>query len=127
MLNKKVKTTNMEMTEAISAYVHSRVDALERFIDPNVQALAEIEIGKTTQHHHKGDVFKAEMNLSVGKDRFRAVLIESDLYVAIDKMKDVMLLEITRAKRKKDHLFRRGGQKIKDLLRGLLPTRKKEF
>ena len=103
MLNKKVKTTNMELTDAISEYVHTKVGTVERFLDPKVQALAEIEIGKTTQHHHKGDVFKAEINLAVGKDNFRAVVIEADLYAAIDKMKDVIVGEITREKKKKNH------------------------
>jgi ribosomal subunit interface protein len=107
----------MELTEAISAYVHKKVDVLERFIEPDVQALAEIEIGKTTQHHHKGDVFKAEINLTIGKDNFQNVVIESDLYAAIDRMKDNVVNEVKRSKRKKLHLFRRGHQKIKDILR----------
>lgn len=126
MLNKKVKITNMELTEAILNYVHSKVDTLGRFIDPHVQALAEIEIGKTSQHHQKGDVYKAEINLTVGKDNFQAVVIESDLYAAVDRMKDVITQEITRSKKKKTHLFRRGKQKIKDLLRGLTRSKKSQ-
>lgn len=118
MLNKRIKTTNMELTDAISHYVHKKVDVLERFIEPDMEALADIEIGRTTNHHHKGDVFKAEINLNIGKDNFQTVVIESDLYAAIDKMKDRIVNEVKRSKRKRFHLLRRGHQKIKNILRG---------
>ncbi len=118
MLNKRIKATNMELTDAISNYVHKKVDVLMKFIEPDVDALAEIEIGRTTNHHHKGDVYKAEMNLTVGKDNFQIVMIESDLYAAIDKMKDRIVQDVKRSKRKRLHLFKRGHQKLKDILRG---------
>ncbi|MEN9604695.1 MAG: hypothetical protein RJB39_380 [Candidatus Parcubacteria bacterium] len=124
MLNKRVKTTNMELTDAISDYVHKKVDVLEKFIESDVQALAEIEIGKTTHHHHKGDVFKAEISLTMGKDNFQTSVVESDLYTAIDKMKESIVQEVTRSKRKKQHLFRRGRQKIKNILRGFTKGKK---
>lgn len=118
MLIKKIKTTNMELTDAISAYVHKKVDALYKFVMPDEEALAEIEIGRTTNHHHKGEVYKAEINLIYGKDNFRTVIINDDLYAAIDKMKEGILNEVRRSKRKRFHLFKKGHQTIKDILRG---------
>ena len=118
MLIKKIKTTNMELTDAISAYVHKKVDALYKFVAPDEEALAEIEIGRTTNHHHKGEVYKAEINLIYGKDNFRTVIINDDLYAAIDKMKEGILNEVRRSKRKRFHLFKKGHQRIKDILRG---------
>ncbi len=118
MLIKKIKTTNMELTDAISAYVHKKVDALYKFVMPDEEALAEVEIGRTTNHHHKGEVYKAEINLIYGKDNFRTVIINDDLYSAIDKMKEGILNEVRRSKRKRFHLFKKGHQRIKDILRG---------
>lgn len=117
MLNKRIKTTGMEITPAISEYVHKKIDALERFIESESVALAEVEIGRTTNHHHKGDVYKAEINFTLEKDIFRAVAIQSDLYVAIDVMKDNIMQEVTKAKKKRFALFRKGQQKIKDAMR----------
>ena len=110
MLNKRIKITGMEMTPAISDYVHKRIDALTKFIDPSLQSLAEVEIGRITKHHNKGDVYKAEMHLTVGKDLYRIDVIESDLYVAIDMMKDRVIQEVTKMKDKKISLFRKGQQ-----------------
>ncbi len=118
MLIKKIKTTNMELTDAISQYVNKKVDALHKFIMPEEEALAEIEIGRTTNHHHKGDVYKAEINLFYGKENFRTVIINNDMYASIDKMKEGILNEVRRSKRKRFHLFKKGHQKIKDILRG---------
>lgn len=126
MLNKQIKATNMELTDAISQYVNKKIDTLLKFIDSNQDALAEIEIGRTSNHHHKGDVYKAEINLIIGKNNFRSVVIESDLYAAIDGMKDAVVNEVSRSKRKRFHLFKKGHQKIKNLLRGWRKNKKEE-
>lgn len=107
----------MEMTPAIQDYVDKKIDALTKFIDSQVDALAEIEIGRTSSHHHKGDVYQAEAHVTVGKDRFHADVTESDLYVAIDVMKDRLMQEISTQKDKKLSLFKRGQKRIKDMLR----------
>lgn len=117
MLNKRIKTTGMEITPAISEYVHKKIDVLEKFIDQESVGLAEIEIGRTTNHHHKGDVYKAEINFTLEKDTFRAVSIQSDLYRAIDIMKDNVVQEVTKAKKKRFSMFKKGQQKIKDTLK----------
>lgn len=117
MLNKQIKITGMEMTPSIQDYVHKKVDALTKFIDTEVEALAEIEIGRTTNHHHKGDVYKAEINLTLGKDRFRADVTESDLYTAIDMMKDRIVEEVATKKDKNHSLIRKEQKEIKDALK----------
>lgn len=118
MLKKHVKATNMELTEAISDYIDTKVDALKKFIGEEVEALAKIEVGKTTNHHHKGDVFRAEINLTIKDKDYRAVVETSDLYAAIDDMKDEIIAEVSKAKRKHFHLLKKGHQKIKDFLKG---------
>lgn len=117
MLNKKIKTTGMEITPAISEYVHKKVDALEKFIANGSEVLAEIEIGRTTNHHHKGDVYKAEINVTIENVVYRTVNTGADLYQAIDVMKDSIVNEVKKAKNKKMSLFRKGQLKLKDALK----------
>ncbi len=117
MLNKRIKTTGMEITPAISEYVHKKIDVLEKFIGEESVALAEVEIGRTTNHHHKGDVYKAEINFTLEKDIYRAVSIQSDLYRAIDVMKDNVVQEVTKTKKKRFSLIKKGQQKIKESLK----------
>lgn len=91
-----LKSTNMELTDAIRAYVEEKVDHLRKLtaeFEPTDDL--SVEVGKSTKHHAKGPYFRAEMMLSLpGKD-FRAELEAEDLYAAIDAVKDQMRRQIT--------------------------------
>lgn len=117
MLKHHIKATNMELTEAITDYLSKKLESLEKFVKDNVEGLAKIEVGKTTHHHNKGEIFRAEINLSIDDKVFRAVSEMSDLYSAIDQMKDQIVAEVTKSKRKSLHLLKRGHQKIKNILK----------
>ena len=107
----------MELTGAISDYLAKKMGALEKFVDSSVESIARIEIGRTSNHHHKGDVFRAEINLEFGANKFRAEAESDDMYRAIDMMKEEIVGEVIRASKKKRHLLRRGRQKIKDMMK----------
>ena len=117
MLKHNIKATNMELTEAITEYLTKKVSALEKFIKEETEALANIDIGKISNHHHKGDIFCAEVNLTIDGKKFRVKVEKDDLYAAIDKMKDDIVHEVQRAKRKEFSLLKKGHQKIKDFLK----------
>lgn len=119
MIKRHVKSTNMDLTEALSDYLDKKISSLERFVQSAEEAIARVEIGRTNNHHHKGEVFRAEINLEYGDHRFRAEAEADDLYKAIDMVREEMMGEITKAKRKSFHLFRRGKQKIKDMVKFL--------
>lgn len=110
----------MEMTDAIANYLEKRIVSLEKFVQNVEDAIARIEVGKTSHHHHKGDIFRAEINLEYGDHKFRAVAESSDLYKAIDLMRDEIVGEVTRAQKKGRHLLKKGRQKIKDMMKVLV-------
>jgi len=114
-----IKTTNMEGTVALSSYVEEKLQGVEKFALPheNEKLNAEVEIGKINNHHQSGDVFRAEVNICVRGKNFRATSEKSDLYVAIDDMRDGLVRELTSHKDKTHTLFRRGAGAIKHMLR----------
>ena len=115
-----IKATGITLTPAISDYLQKKIEMLEKFIDPNdTSVMCDAEVGKTTKHHKLGDVYKAEFNLRVAGKFFYAVADTDNLYSSIDKVKDEIAHELASYKTKKATLLRRGGQKVKDLLRGL--------
>lgn len=110
---------NIDLTEAIKSYVEEKVRNLEKLIpEENSEALVEVEVGKTSHHHMKGDVFRSEINLSVGGTFIRAEAVKDDLYAAIDECQNEMMRELRGKKTKRENLFRRGASRIKRLLRG---------
>jgi ribosomal subunit interface protein len=79
-----IKATHIELTDAIRTAVEDELAALEPMAERYGDAVSvHVEVGKTTQHHHKGEVFLAEFNLKIPGKLLRAEVVEEDLYAAI--------------------------------------------
>ncbi len=113
-----IKTTNIEMTQSIRDYLDKRLVAFEKFIQGEEAIMVDVEVGRTTRHHKQGDIFRAEINLHGKGHNLRAVSEKEDLYSAIDEARDEMVRELTAEKDKRTSLMRRGGLKLKNMLRG---------
>ena len=104
-MNLNIKATNLELTPAIKQYIETKVSDLSRFLEKWEKlgkVNAKFELARTTNHHSKGEVFYAELNLNLGKKMLRAEHSADDAYKAIDKVKDVMKEEIVGFKQKTD-------------------------
>ena len=117
-MNIKIRSTNFDITPAIDEYVNRKISSLEKFLDSQSQILCEVEIGRTTKHHKSGDIFRAEVNITAPNiKQVFAVAEEGDLYSAIDIVRDELERLIVSRKDKRNTLFRRGGQRIKEYLK----------
>lgn len=96
----ELQGTGMEITDAIRAYVNEKVESLARFTERFDPCDAAIEIGKTSGHHNKGDVFFAEMNVSLPGDVLRSHVERDDVYAAIDEAKDDIKRQLVDKKEK---------------------------
>lgn len=121
-----IKATNIELTPAISAYVEKKVSSIEKYIPESVNAVAQVEVGKTTAHHKSRDVFRAEVHIiGAGLDIY-AVTEQADLYAAIDIVKDEMTDKALHEKGKSKALTRHGARVIKDMLKGFNIFKRKD-
>jgi putative sigma-54 modulation protein len=94
-----IKGTNLELTEAIKDYVNEKIGSLDKFFDGILEA--RVDIGLTTKHHQKGNIFRAEVNLEVPrKHNLRAESEREDLYMAINEVKDELQRQIKKLKEK---------------------------
>jgi ribosomal subunit interface protein len=120
------KATQISLSPDIKDYLDKKLEMVSRFVN-DMEAFCEVEIGRTTKHHAGGDIFRAEINLTIkGKD-FRAVSEKESLHAAIDEVKDEILSEIKHFKTKKTALVRRGGAAVKAMLKGIVPPYKNPF
>lgn len=125
MIKKTIKGTNISLTPAIESAVDKAVQLLEKYIDQNdTSGLAEIEVGRTTNHHRTGDIFRAEINFHSRLGSFRAESEKEDLYVAIIAAKDELVESLRSKRSKRIDFIRKSGLKFKNMLRGL-PWKKK--
>ena len=95
-----IKATNIELTPAIREYVEEKLASLDELLPSDPSIMADVEVGKTTHHHQKGDVMRCEVNLQVPGALLRVEKTEKDLYKAIDKVKDHLVQSINRHKEK---------------------------
>ena len=107
-----IQGTGIELTPAMRQYAKEKVESLTKFFDNIVKA--EIDLGKTSNHHQKGDIFYAEVNLHVPRQLLRVVKEEEDLYKAIDKVKDHLKDELQKMKEKMRVKDRRGLRNQKE-------------
>ncbi len=117
-MNIKIRSINFDITPAIDEYVTKKISSLEKFLSSKDNILCEVEIGRTTNHHKSGDIFKAEINIvEPGKIQIYASAEEVDLYTAIDVVRDEAERAIVSRKNKLSKLWRRGATRVKNLLK----------
>ena len=114
-----IKATNIELTDAIVDYVNKRLESIEKFVKKDEDIRGYVEVGKTTNHHNKGDVYKAEFDINIGGEHYFTVSEKDDLYAAIDEVKNEIQRKITNNHGRRQTLFKRGAISVKKMMKGI--------
>lgn len=96
-----IKATNLELTPKLKEYIQLKMDMLDKYLGKFKVISARVEVGRTTNHHLKGEIYRAEVNLVIAGDLLRVEKTEKDVFKAIDKVKDHLDLVIKKYKDKK--------------------------
>ena len=124
-MNTNIKAGSIELTPAISDYVDKRLKKISDLLGNDPALQCDVELSRTTEHHNKGAIFRAEIHIvGSGKDIYVA-REETDLYAAIDIVRDEVLREVKAKKAKQISLVRRGGARVKAMAKGLWPFGRK--
>src|SRR3989344_3929000 len=105
-----VKATQLDLTPSINTYLKDKIGSLAKFLKEwDKEGVAEVwvEIGRTTKHHHKGPVFRAEADIHLPKKVLRAEHEDWDVRIAIDKVREKLHREISTYKEKTKTLQRK--------------------
>jgi ribosomal subunit interface protein len=94
-MNINIKATNIELDEPLKIWVNEKFIELKKLLDPfknddGKRALTQlfVEIGRTSKHHNKGDVYRAEAQIQLPKKLLRAESTNADLRTAIIETRD---------------------------------------
>ena len=110
------KTSNITMTTQLEELLEQKFAPLGKLINIHGDERCEIELEKVTEHH-SGKIFRAEVNLYTGGRLFRAEATEEQIEQAIDKVRNELKHELQHAHGKRQSLFKRGRQAIKNMMR----------
>jgi len=124
-----IKTTNIKLDEPLKIWVEQKLGELDRFLgsfasDSMAAGVHHrekvelwVEIGRTTHHHLKGEVFKAEAQLYLPNKTLRSEVIHEDLRAAITVVKDELQNAIKEYKGKRIDRARSWARKTKEWIR----------
>lgn len=117
-----IKATHTEITPVVRERVDTICERLERLADiPDPDALeCDIEVGKITEHHRTGNVFRAEINFTVAGKYFRAVAEGETEVAALNIAHDEIKRAFAHHKHKEQSLVRRIGAKLKEWWHSLI-------
>jgi len=108
-MNIIIKAKNIEMTPSLKDFVEEKIGSLEKYFDllqeaddPSLVSKIEavVEVGKTTLHHRKGDICRAEVLLTFPGNQLRAGKSADDLERAVTEVRDDLQRQITAVKEK---------------------------
>jgi putative sigma-54 modulation protein len=125
-MNINIKGTRIDLTEAITQYVHAKIDGVSKLLSDPEGAFIQVEVGKDSMHHAQGDVFKAEAHVRADGAEHHVVITKDDLYAAIDELKDEIMEKIKASKNKSRSKFRRGASQVKNFVKGMWPWKGNE-
>lgn len=114
-----IKGTNIKLSPSINQYIEEKIGGLEKFLKKFNPELIEarVEVGKITRGQRQGDIFKAEVNLSINGRLIRVEKTEESLMAAIDLAKDELHREIRQYKDKRLTMSIRGARSWKKFWR----------
>lgn len=119
-----IKATNLKLTPSLKNYIEGKINDLEKFI-PQIREEnyfsgkgkppfeAWVEVGKTTGHHYKGKIFRAECQIRLPGKSLRSESVKEDLRLAVDEVKDELQREIKKYRLVKDSKFKKFALKMK--------------
>ena len=97
-----IKATNLKLNQELRDYIEEKIGGLEKFAEVfqsekyydsfftkgKPRAEVWLEIGRTTRHHQKGDIFLAEVQMRLPGKSLRVESEREDLKLAITEIKD---------------------------------------
>lgn len=115
MLKVDIKGAEIELTEAIVSSIETKLATLDKYLATvGTPRDLRVEVGKTTHHHNKGQLFRAEANLKIPGHLIRAETTSYKLYDAIDLVKDDLKREILKVTKTKIDEKRAGARTAKE-------------
>ncbi len=114
-MNISIKAKNIELTGELKSYIEKRISYFEKFFKQSDQdtVLFEVEVEKMKTNQRKGDIFRAEINLTVGGKLFRVEEISDEILKSIDLVKTRLSREWRQSKDKRETLLMRGARSIR--------------
>ena len=111
-----IKGTGMEVTNTLRTLVEQKFATLEKHTKGATDVTCDIELEKMTGSQN-GDIYRAEANVYFHGKLYRAEATTDQIEKSIDETRNEMERELRRANNKVRTMIKKGGARLKDMLR----------
>jgi ribosomal subunit interface protein len=109
------KFNGIEEAKSLTELVDQKIGSLKKIIKDEAVVVCEVEFEKASAHTH-GKVYRVEVNLAIDGHLYRAEATEHTYEEAIDRVRDELDGELSRAKDKQLTLEKNQGRILKEQL-----------
>jgi len=97
-----IQGTGLKLTAAITDAAEDKFGKLNKLLArfDREDLVIDIELSMTTHRHHKGKVFRAEINAPIGRHHVYGAAESEDLYEAMDQCAATAKRQLTKLKEK---------------------------
>lgn len=106
---------NIGVDSELDGYVAEKLDTLAKYVNAD-EARVEVEYEKVASHR-QGEICRVEVNITAGRDFYRAENTKETFEAAINLVRDELEKEMDKNQKKRSSLFRRGARRIKEMMR----------
>jgi len=118
MYKTNIKFTNITGEPEVRDYIEKKLTKIAKIAESTQdETIFRIEVGKISEHHQSGNVYRAEIQVHMGGKDFRVEREQQDVYSAIDEAQQELWQDIENAQKKETTLLRKGGRMVKDIIR----------
>lgn len=127
-----IKATNLRLNRVLREWIIEKLESLEKFEKkffekgkyyddffgkgkPKIEMW--LEVSKTTEHHQKGKIFRAEAQLRFPRKSIRVEAVEEHLRTAVIKVKNKLQREFKQYKERSLSLTKRKQRVSKKIIR----------
>jgi len=108
---------NIDLDNKLNKYIQKKVDSLDRILGKSKEErICDFRIKKDASAKN-GEIYFAEATIKTPNKNYGAEASGESIFEAIDELKDEVAKKIRRNKDKKESLIKKGGRKIKELLK----------
>ncbi|HMA78541.1 MAG TPA: ribosome-associated translation inhibitor RaiA [Candidatus Paceibacterota bacterium] len=110
------KATGMELDQELQTLLEAKFTSLEKYIGDETDVKCEVEFRKSAPQQN-GKICAVEANIWLKGTMYRAEAAEDQFEKAIDEVREELDKELRRASKKSQSLIKRGGRKLKEMMR----------
>lgn len=102
-----IEAIGMSLTPSLRIDIEQKLGHIEKYLRETEEVELRVEVGRSSTHHKKGDVYYADANLKLFGSLLRATATNKDMHLAIDGVRHILERQVTQYKDKKITSHRR--------------------